>query len=133
MDSRVHCPSGTGVLLMPVWKLVAPASAVCKLTLKVSAWVAVGPSFTHTLMEYCEPVYFLLATVIWGPSFAATRFVTSRLPAPECASEVVLATLEPARELQPSTPPSSKLVAIPELSWGPPGGPAISLITTSSM
>jgi hypothetical protein len=34
----------------------------------VSACVADGASFTQTRIEYCEPLYILLLTLICGPS-----------------------------------------------------------------
>src|ERR1700743_1072496 len=108
----VNCtqePSGTGVLFTTVWKVIVPASVVCRLTLTVSFWVAEGPSFTHTLTEYWEPLYILLLTLICGPSKAAVRLVVRRLCVPPCASAVVFPSTDPARELQPSAVPSSKL------------------------
>src|ERR1700683_3209248 len=117
-------------------KLVVPASVVCRLMLMVWIDPSVGTSCTHTLMEYCDPTYILLATLICGPSKLAMRPVTSRLWLPECASAVVLVSVElPECEPQPSKPPSSKVEVIPVLSCSltGSGGCAVSPMTTSLM
>src|SRR5450755_1084476 len=117
-------------------KLVVPANVVCRLMLMTWIVPSVGNSFTHTLMEYCDPTYILFATLIDGPSKLAVRPVISRLCVPSCASAVVLASVElPERELQPSNRPSSKVEEIPVLScWlTGSGGGAVSPMTTSLM
>src|SRR5579872_1889635 len=93
---------------------------------------SVGSNLTHTLMEYCEPLYILLLTLICGPSKLWVLLVVSKLWVPPWASAVLFATVAPAREDQPSTPPSSNVEVIPVLSCGPPGGGAISVMTTLS-
>src|SRR5690242_17416750 len=132
MDSCTHCPCGTVVFPTTVWNDGLPPRFVCKLTLIVSSAVAFGPSFTHTLTEYDEPTYILFATLIDGPSNAAARLVTRRLRVPWWKSAVEFTTVELMRGPHPSRPPSSNVLVIPELSCGPPGGPAIWVMTTSS-
>src|SRR5579885_2500216 len=88
------------------------------------------------LMLYADPLYILLLTLICGPSQLWILPVVSRLWLPLWAAAVLFATVElPERELQPSTPPSSKLLLMPVLScWlGSGGGSAISLIVTSPL
>src|SRR6185312_3198669 len=91
---------------------------------------------THTLMEYCEPTYILSSTLICGPSQYAARLCTKRaLVSPPGPLEIATfdSPFAPLRCDQPSSPPSSKLVVMPELScWPGLGGPEVSVMVTSS-
>src|ERR1700722_6892795 len=97
-----------------------------------------GASSTQPLMLYSEPTYILLLTLICGPSKFAVRPVISSAFASLFGAgtgEATVVSVEPARELQPSRPPSANVVVIPELScWLTVGGAGESSpMTTSSI